>query len=101
MILSRHDGIHQGQVEAGGGRAPGKPTSPGVGKPGCEQKQKRNEPDMIHMTEVHPGHVGWQRGHTARWERQEAWLDRHPQEGVAGWKPSLHNEERSLGGLSR
>lgn len=41
-----------------GGRGPGKPTSPGVGKPGCEQKQKRNKPDMILMTEVHPGHVG-------------------------------------------
>lgn len=29
MILSRHDGIHQGQVEASGGRELGKPTSLG------------------------------------------------------------------------
>lgn len=28
MILNRHDGIHQGQVEASGGEDPGKPTLP-------------------------------------------------------------------------
>lgn len=43
MILSRHDGIHQGQVEASRGRDPGEPTCLGVGRPGLEWKQKRNK----------------------------------------------------------
>lgn len=59
MILSRHDGIHQSQVEAGGGRDPGKPTRPGVGKPGLEWKQDRDKPvSRAHSNDkIHPGKV--------------------------------------------
>lgn len=59
MILSRHDGIHQGQVEVRGEGNPGKPTCLGVGKPGREQKQKRkksasrSDPNY----KIHPGNV--------------------------------------------
>lgn len=49
MILNRHDGIHRGQVEAGGGRGPGKPAV---------NRDSQDKPDRIHMTEAHTGEVG-------------------------------------------
>lgn len=59
MILSRHDGIHQGQVEASGRGVLREPACPGVGKHGPEQKQKRNKsvsrPDPNDA--IHPGNV--------------------------------------------
>lgn len=81
------------------GEGPGKPTSRGVGKPGCEQKPKRDKPDRSHMTEVHPGNVGVTEGPYCK-VGETGGVDRHTQEGVAVFP--LHNKERApQGGLSR
>lgn len=80
--------------ELAGGRGPGKPISPGGGggKPGHEQKQPRNKPDMLHMTEVRPGDVGLTEGPDCKVGDTGGMARQRP--GRGGWMAAFSSQSR-------